>query len=149
MASPYRKKMATIHCELCPSTQVLPTESHLLLVSMSTAHPGHPALPLRSSSSSKFFLPLHFPASCCCSNTPNIPPCLPHPPAQSQGLCIDVPLPKVLSLRVISPPHSQCKPVFQCEPFPRCQYSSSPSISQLVWGIPSPFYVGSTAIDSL
>lgn len=117
MPPPYRKKMATLHGEICPSTQVFQTDTHLLLVTLGTELCRSGLLPPQSPS------PLHSPASCCGPNTPSM--LHPHP---SQGLCMFSPW--VPSLRVVSPPHSQCQPAFQCEHLPQCRYSSSPSISE-------------------
>lgn len=81
-------------------------------------------------------LPLHSitPASCCGPNTPSM-----LHPHLSQGVCMFSPW--VPPLRIVSPPHSQCQPAFQCEHLPQCRYSSSPSITQRAYQTPYPFYI--------
>lgn len=43
MASPYRETMVRIHCELCLTTQVLQTDTHLLLTSTYYRPPWAPS----------------------------------------------------------------------------------------------------------
>lgn len=87
MASPYRETMVTIHCELCLTTQVLQTGTHLLVTSTYYSPPWVP-----SSAPQVFSLHTPFPSLLLLlQHSEHAPAPSPTPTSKSQGLCIDVP----------------------------------------------------------